>query len=383
VYPALAVLQALESESEYKSPLSNGTTQAGQLGRRDSSTEVLWVGGIAGMEAELVRKKGLPYQGIPAAGVHGVGPLALPGNLIQVGKGLRASRDILRHFHPQVMLFTGGYVAVPVALAVRIPGLGIPVPEILLYVPDIEPGWALKILARFASHIAITVEATRRNLPEDKDITMVGYPTRQELKIWDRASALETLKLSTGLPILLVVGGSTGARSINRALLAILPSLLERMQVIHISGQRDWEEVQTAQGDLTNTHRSRYRPYPYLHAEMGAALTVADLVLSRSGASVIGEYPLFGLPAILVPYPHAWGYQETNARYLADRGAAIVIQDQDLSGRLQSIVEGLMQDKPRRQKMGQAMADLAQPEAAKAIATLLAVLAARQSGREV
>lgn len=335
------------------------------------------------MEAELVRRKGLTFHGIPAAGIHGVGPRALPGNLIQVVRGMSASREVLRDFRPHVMLFTGGYVAVPVALATRVPGLGIPAPESLLYVPDIEPGWALKILARFASHIAITVEATRRFLPKGKASTVVGYPTRQELKTWDEASAFDTLKLSTDLPVLLVAGGSTGARSINRALLAILPDMLDRMQVIHISGQRDWEEVQAAQKGLTASHRSNYRPFPYLYAEMGAALTAADLVVSRAGASVIGEYPLFGLPAILVPYPHAWRYQETNARYLANRGAAIVIQDQNLGGGLKAVIDRLMQDKPQRQEMSRAMADLARPEAAKAIATLLASLAARHKGREV
>ncbi len=106
------------------------------------------------MEAELVKKAGLPYTAIPAAGVHGVGLRALPGNILRLARGVLASRRILKEFQPEVLLFTGGYLAVPMALAGRhIPSL--------LYVPDIEPGLALKTLSRFASTIALTAEPSR------------------------------------------------------------------------------------------------------------------------------------------------------------------------------------------------------------------------------
>ncbi len=132
--------------------------------------------------------------------------------------------------------------------------------------------------------------------------------------------------MSDQLPILLVFGGSTGARSINRALLAVLPELLKEMQIIHVSGKLDWAEVEAARGQLSGLSgeqadlAQRYRAYPYLHAEMGAALAAADLALSRAGASSLGEFPQAGLPAILVPYPYAWRYQKVNASYLAAAG---------------------------------------------------------------
>lgn len=375
------MLQALESENEPENVASPDAMDQDQR-RRKSGHELLWVGGLSGMEVELVQRRGLAYAGIPAAGVHGVGLRALPGNLWQVGRGLIHARRILNRFRPDVMLFTGGFLAVPVALANEIRGMGAPAPASLLYVPDIEPGWALKILARLADRIAVTVPESRRYFDKEK-VTVVGYPTRRELKTWDRATARETLNLSAELPVLLVIGGSTGARSINRAVLAILPQLLEEMQVVHIAGKRDWNEVEIFAKMLTDRQLARYRPYPYLHGEIGAALSAADLVLSRAGASSIGEYPLFGLPAILVPYPYAWRYQEVNARYLVERGAATLLADQDLPERLLPTVRQLMGSPEERERMGKAMSSLARPDAAKSIVEMILGMAAEKSKGKV
>ncbi len=384
MYPALAVLQALESENENKMPVQGDEREKDpSLRKQRSDLEIFWIGGLGGMEADLIRRQDIAYEGIPAAGVHGVGVKAMPGNLWQIGRGLLAARRILRRFQPNVIFFTGGYVAVPVALASRLPGLGFPAPANLLYVPDIEPGWALKTLSRFADHIAVTVTESRRYFRGDKGMTVVGYPARQDLKSWNKASARKALKLSVEPPILLVVGGSTGARSINMALLAILPELLREMQVVHASGMRDWKEVESAAKGLTDEQRSRYKAYPYLHAEMGAALAAADLVLSRAGASSLGEFPLFGLPSILVPYPYAWRYQQNNARYLSDRGAAVVIEDQSLPDRLLPVIQELIRNVAQRENMSQAMSELARPEAAESIGNLLYSLTKVRTQREV
>lgn len=388
MYPALAVVQALELEDSLSTSVRarrSGQVQPGK-GIRDEhdEVEILWVGSSGGMEADLVRRAGLAYQGIPAAGVHGVGLRSMPTNLWQIGRGLIAARRLLREFRPDVLFFTGGYVAVPVALATRLPRLGIPAPANLLYVPDIEPGWALKTLSRFADHIALTVSESKSYFKNrEAHTTVAGYPTRRELRAWSRPAALEFLKLSPDLPVLLVVGGSTGARSINRAILTILSNLLEEMQVVHLAGQRDWVEVSRVKDDLRDDLLNRYRAFPYLHAEMGAALAAADLALSRAGASSLGEFPLFGLPAILVPYPHAWRYQEVNARYLARRHAALILEDRDLQDRLLPAVRDLMRDKSTRGAMSRAMARLARPEAAESIAGLLYHIAGSRSRRKV
>ncbi len=320
------------------------------------------------MEADLVKRAGIPYKEISAAGVHGVGFAALPGNLLQLGQGFLEARNILAHYRPDVLFFTGGYVAVPMALA------GHSRPS-LLYVPDIEPGLALKTLARSANRIAVTTDTSRQFFPRRAGVRVSGYPTRPDLQAWNKPEARLALGLTSDLPVVFVFGGSKGARSINRALLSILPDLLREAQVLHISGSLDWAEVQAASQSLAPDLARQYHPYPYLHAEMGAAYSVADLVVSRAGASTLGEFPLFSLPAILVPYPYAWRYQRVNAEYLADRGAAVLLRDEDLGQQLLPTVRELLADPARREKMRQAMHQLATPQAASLIAKELIGLA--------
>jgi UDP-N-acetylglucosamine--N-acetylmuramyl-(pentapeptide) pyrophosphoryl-undecaprenol N-acetylglucosamine transferase len=161
--------------------------------------------------------------------------------------------------------------------------------------------------------------------------------------------------------------------------MAALPELLQAAQVLHISGQLDWAEVEQARLTLSPEQAARYRLYPYLHQEMAAALACADLALTRAGASCLGELPLFGLPAILAPYPYAWRYQRVNADYLASRGAAEVVEDAELSQKLLPLVHALLADQPRRQQMAQAMRQLARPAAAQHIAELLSGLADRRN----
>ncbi len=327
------------------------------------------------MEADLVKRAGVPFRAIPAAGVHGVGLRALPGNLWRLGRGYLAARQVLREFRPRVLLFTGGYVAVPVALAARLSLKKGSRPASLVYVPDIEPGLALKTLIRFSDQVAVTSERTKSFIPGRSSVIVSGYPVRGDLKAMSKEQGRSVLHLQTDLPTLLVLGGSKGARTINRALIAVLPQLLAEMQVVHISGKLDWEEVTKAQQNLSADQASRYYAAPYLHEEMGAAFSASDLVVSRAGASTLGEYPQFGLPAVLVPYPYAWRYQRTNTAYLVERGAALLLPDGELAQRLLPVVQEIMRDMERRTRMAEAMCALAQPQAADTIARVLSELA--------
>src|SRR5512138_3432927 len=157
VYPALAVHSALMA----KVP----------------GLDTLWVGGEGGMEESLVKRQGISIRVIPAAGVHGVGMTVLPRNVVTITRGIFAARRILNDFKPDVMFFTGGYVAVPVALAGR------SVPS-LLYVPDIEPGMALKSLAGMADVVMVTTDQSQKFF--NKKVYESGYPIRSDLALWDR-----------------------------------------------------------------------------------------------------------------------------------------------------------------------------------------------------
>jgi undecaprenyldiphospho-muramoylpentapeptide beta-N-acetylglucosaminyltransferase len=348
VYPALAVLEALKR-------------------LQPAGLEILWVGGEGGMEEELVKREGIPYRSIPAAGVHGVGLRALPGNLAKLARGLVEARRILRGFDPQVLFFTGGYVAAPLAMA----GYQIPT---ALFVPDIEPGLALKFLARFADAITVTAPDSRKYFPHPEKLVLSGYPLRADLSAWSREKGIRYFGLDSAKPILLVTGGSKGARSINKAVLKHLNELLEIAQVIHISGKMDWDEVETNKQRLSAKLMPNYRAMPYLH-EMGAALAAADLALSRAGASSLGEYPFFGLPAVLVPYPYAWQYQKVNADYLAERNAAVILQDDLLEAELPFVIKDILMNRGKLESMRAAMRELSQPRAADMIASQLVELA--------
>jgi UDP-N-acetylglucosamine--N-acetylmuramyl-(pentapeptide) pyrophosphoryl-undecaprenol N-acetylglucosamine transferase len=344
VYPALAVLQAIEDNAE-----------------------VLWIGGEGGMETQLVERSGISFRTIPAAGVHGIGLRTLPHNLWQLGRGIFASRRILREFRPDVLFFTGGYVAVPMALA------GWKLPS-LLYVPDIEPGLALKTLARFASKIAVTTEDSRHYFSTTDHISVTGYPVRRDLSGWTRQAARQALHLNNESPVLLILGGSKGARSINSAILANLPALVGMAQVIHITGELDWPIIEAKTREFTNVQSARYHAFPYLHEQMGAAMASADLALSRAGASTLGEYPLFGLPAVLVPYPHAWRYQKVNADYLVRHGAAVLLEDEKLSNQLLPTIKDMLNQPRKLAAMRDAMQQLFHPDAAAQIGRQLLAL---------
>lgn len=317
------------------------------------------------MERDLVERAGLKFEPIEAVGIRGKNPLAALGSLWTLTKGYLQSRQILRRFQPAALLVTGGYVCAPVTLAAR--QLGIPV---IIYLPDIEPGLAIKFLARFASRVAVTT-ATAQQFFKPGLTVVTGYPVRPELaaaaarpKAQNQAQARRRLNLPGDLPILLVFGGSRGARSINRAVMAALEPLLRVARIIHVTGRLDYNEVQARRAKLPPELQARHHVADYLHHQMVDALLAADLVVSRAGASVLGEFPAAGLPAILAPYPYAGAHQSLNAEYLAKHQAAVIINNADLPLQLQNTVIELITNTNRLQAMSKASRNLAQPEAA-------------------
>jgi UDP-N-acetylglucosamine--N-acetylmuramyl-(pentapeptide) pyrophosphoryl-undecaprenol N-acetylglucosamine transferase len=316
------------------------------------------------MEAGLVKRAGIPFKEIPAAGLHGVNPFRLPANILSILKGIKKARLILEEFKPDAMFFTGGFVAFPMAFA----GRNIPS---LLYVPDVEPGMALKALARFAKKITLTSEESLQFFSDPSKLVVTGYPVRPELSQWDSKSARAHFHIPEGKKVLLVFGGSKGSRSINRALTYHLRELLTSMEVIHITGELDWNEVEQFYITLPVNLRDGYHAFPYLHEDMGAALSAADLVVSRAGASALGEFPHYGLPAILVPYPYAWRYQKVNADTLVSKGAAEILEDNLLIQALGITVKNMFNSVGKIPLMKKAMTKLNRPDAAQKIAEIL------------
>jgi UDP-N-acetylglucosamine--N-acetylmuramyl-(pentapeptide) pyrophosphoryl-undecaprenol N-acetylglucosamine transferase len=345
VYPALAIVERL------------------------SDTPVLWIGGEGGVEQALVERAQIPFTAIPAGGLHGVGLVRMVRNTLKLIAGTLKAWRLIGQQRPQAMLTTGGFVSAPVAVACwlrRVP--------ILLYLPDIEPGLAVKFVAKFATQIGVTTDESVKYFPAHKT-SVTGYPTRSGLGQADRLAAHHRFELVVDRKTLLVFGGSKGARSINRAVGAVLEQLLAKYQVIHISGATDAAEVLAQHAKLPAALKAYYHVFEYVH-DMGLALAAADLVVSRAGASILGEYPLFGLPSILIPYPYAWRYQKVNADYLVTRGAAIRLDDEMLSATLVTAIEDVLNDDERRRAMSAAARSLAQPDPAQALAQTLQQMAA-------
>jgi UDP-N-acetylglucosamine--N-acetylmuramyl-(pentapeptide) pyrophosphoryl-undecaprenol N-acetylglucosamine transferase len=325
------------------------------------------------MEEELVKREGLDFVGLAAGGVRGQGPLRAGRNILQILGSVGPAQKILDQLAADVVFVTGGYASVSVTLAAwraKVP--------VVIYLPDIVPGLAIRFLSRFATKIAVTSEESHQFLPRQK-MVVTGYPVRAEVYSLDRMQARLALGLDPEAQTLLVFGGSRGARSINRAAVAGLRELLPACQVVHISGRLDTDWVAGAAKSLPQELAARYHHFTYLH-DMPQALVAADLVVARAGASTMGEFPAAGLPAILVPYPHSGQHQLPNAEYMARNGAAQVLLDEALEKELVPTVLALLADEQTLDSMGEAARAMARRDAAEAIAGELWQAARRRSG---
>lgn len=349
IYPALAVATELQ-----------------RLGVQRE--QLLWVGSRGEMEEELVPRAGLQMQTIRGGALVSVPPQVKLMNAAKLTWSIGTAIGIIRRFRPDVLFMTGGYVAAPVALAARLHSV-----PICIYLPDVEPGSAIKAVMRWAKKVACTTAGSSAYVPAYQ-MVVTGYPVRPELRAateLSKSAALAQFDLLPGRPTLFVFGGSRGAQAINRALMGALPALLKQVQVIHVSGKLTWPEVAANLVNLAEEERAYYRLYPYLHDEMGAAFRAADLVLARAGASMLGEGPAFALPAILTPLAWAWRYQKVNADFLTERGAAVQLTDETLTDELAPTVLNLLADEARLAKMRAAAQALDVPDATTRLARLV------------
>lgn len=299
--------------------------------------------GGGGIEKRLVddaQVKIDAYEAVYAGPLVGVNPLRALSSVFKIIVGIIQSLRIIVRHRPQTILLTGGWANVPLALAATV--LRVPM---LIYLPDIEPGSTIKVLSRFAKKVATTTEASSAYIPSDK-MVVTGYPIRESVTKATRDEAITEFGLDPDKITILVTGGSRGARNINIAIEAILPELLaQNIQIIHVTGKLDWERSQDSTAQLTD--KMGYYPYNYLEsARMGLAFAASDIIIGRSGASVLGEFPYFGAASILIPYPYAWRYQRVNADWLVERGAGIRLDDDEtLHDKLKSTLVKLVDNK--------------------------------------
>lgn len=353
---------------------------AGAIKRRDPSAEFLFVGTGHGMESELVPRAGYSLAKIHLYGFQRRISLRNIKNLFLTSKSLWDVKKILRDFQPDVVIGTGGYVCGPVVWAAAWSGI-----PTLIQEQNAFPGFTNRILGRVVDEVALGYkEAIPKFSGRKARVTVTGNPVREDLMTANREEACRHFGFRSDSPVLLITGGSQGARSINQAALEVHRGSAgnKGLQILHITWQTDYNNIihtLTEEGIPYNDGVSGRRVVPYLH-EMPQALAAADLVVSRAGAIGLAEITLRGIPAILVPYPHASeNHQEINARALETHGAALVIRDSELSGAgLSARIRELISDPDKLRGMANASAAMGCPRAAEEIAQIAFEISVRK-----
>ncbi len=263
---------------------------------------------------------------------------------------------------PDVIFSKGGYPSVPVTIAGKI--LGIP---IVIHESDSVPGRANKMASKWAKRIAISYEEAIEYFPKEKT-AFVGNIVRHEIRQPLHDGAFEYLKLRAGLPVIFVIGGSQGAKIINNTVLDALPDLVQKYQVIHQTGTKNFEEVkgmaEIILKDLSN--KINYYPYSYLNKlAIRMCAGVANLVISRAGATSIGEIACWGLPSIIIPITNSNGdHQRNNAFNYARAGACYVLEEANLKPHvLVEEIERILNDQDLIQKMKEGTKKFVSPDA--------------------
>lgn len=246
---------------------------------------------------------------------------------------------------PDVVFGFGGYISVPFVVLARLSGK-----KTLIHEQNVVPGRANRFLSGWADKIAISFAATQRYFKQRKNVFLAHYPLRKSLNPVDKTEALRFFGFSgQGLVTILAMGGSQGAHKINEIFLESLKNNknLEKLQVIHLTGRTDFSIVQETYNGLP----LKSKVFAFL-PEMNYAYSAADLVISRSGAGSVIEIMRFGLPSILIPYPHAGAHQLENARVLAEKGASILLEeDKATPGLLSGLLDIFIDDSMRRKTM--------------------------------
>lgn len=345
--------------------------------------DVLYVGSAGGLEARVAEQERLPFQAVSTGKLRrSTNPLRMISaeNLRDVGRlarGLVEARRVVRGFEPDVVLSTGGYVAVPVGLAARAVGVAL-----LVHEQTTRLGLANRLLLRRATAIALSSPTSVELLPAGVRARAVvtGNPIRVELLRGDAGSAVTALGWGgwdASLPTVYVTGGAQGSVQVNRLVEAVLEQVLPRANVVHQCGSSSLVDLRRRAERLPAGLAGRYRVIEFVGSELPDVLALADVVVSRSGAGTLAELTALGKPSVLIPLiPTGGNEQELNARYLQQAGAAhALLGHRPTPQDLQEALDGLIGDPVLRAGMAAQAARLGRPHAARDLAAVLLNLA--------
>jgi UDP-N-acetylglucosamine--N-acetylmuramyl-(pentapeptide) pyrophosphoryl-undecaprenol N-acetylglucosamine transferase len=361
-YPALTTLRALQARLA-----ADGTTVG-----------VLWAGTADGLEARVTESEGIRFTPVATGKIRrssnplGMLTAANMKDMARVPLGVAQARSVVADFRPDVILSTGGYVAVPIGLAA-----GLLRRPLVVHEQTVRLGLANRLLAKRATRVAVSSPSTLELLPHDvRERTVVtGNPVRAEVLSGEPLKAVDALGLDSfdpDLPVLYVTGGAQGSVQINRLVAEALPWLLERTNVIHQCGPNNLQEMFDRTAALPANLAARYRVMGFVGAELPDVLALADVVVSRSGAGTIAELTALGKPSVLVPLASAAGNEQAhNARRLQDLGAAVSLEGDLHETDLRAAIRPLLTDAGRRERMSRAAREHGRPDAAERLVDVL------------
>lgn len=333
-----------------------------------------WLGGHRGLEAAVVADSGIPFRRMLVRSLRSVDlDLHVIADPIRLGLSVPQAFVSLLRWRPAAIFTTGGYVALPALLASAL--LRIPV---VMWDGNVVPGRSVRVTARFADCLAVAFESTCRVLARrNKPCFLTGTPIRNP-EMGGRRAARAELGIPDEDRLLLIFGGSQAVRRFNSAVAEALRRLVETTRVIHVTGDAGFDAAVADREALPEELRDRYRPERFLTDGMTTALAAADIVVGRAGSSTLAEVAAFGLPIVVVPYPHAAGHQKSNAEEMVRAGAARLVEDDAFDADALLAAAAILDDPSERAAMSAAARTLARPGAAESVAMLVMAAAERR-----
>lgn len=334
--------------------INPGIAIANKIKEKEKNSEIMFIGTGRGLEKDLVPRAGYELKAINAHGLERKLTIQNFKNLLETYKSINEAKKILETFKPDVLIGTGGYICVPTVLAAK--KLNIPV---VLHESNAFPGIAVKLFKKKADKILVGFEDAKKRLDNAENVVVTGNPIKiKKLELTDiqKEKIRKGLNLTGDKPLVLVFGGSQGARSINRSLTEIIVNKKNKdYQIVWATGLEQYkiidEELQKININIKEIENVSIVPYIY---NMEEVLNACDLVVCRSGAMTITEIAMVGKPAIFIPFPFATeNHQEYNARVLENVGAAKIILDKDLNSEiLSNTIQKMVSDRKELEKMG-------------------------------
>lgn len=313
---------------------------------------------------EAVVNFGMPVKKIRAYKLRRYWSVKTITEFINLPIGIIQSLWHVYWFMPDAVFAKGGYASFPVVFAAwvyRIP--------VIIHESDSVAGVANIISSKFANKVAIAYESAGAFFPSKK-IVLTGNPIRKEILEGNKEKAREEFSLKNGLPVIFVIGGSQGSQKINEILLQAVQKIVAKAQIIHQCGIENYEEIREETAGWSMPHFENYRVIPFLRENIKDAYAACDIIVSRAGANSISEIVAAGKPSILIPLPtSASDHQLKNAYYFSSRGAAIMLEEENLTPNLlYDTIFGVLENKEKQMQMIRAARALVMPDAAKNIA---------------